>query len=65
MNIIYSDKPIDGIGGGAYVSPRFFNKNKLENVKTVFTNKAEIAEAYKAKGVEVRGFPRAKAEASK
>ncbi len=60
MVFIYSDKAVNGIGGGAYVSPRFFDKNKLEKATMVFTNKTEIANAYKEKGIEVRGFPKAK-----
>lgn len=62
MIIIYSEKEIAGIQG-AYIAPRFFDKEQLEKgVKCVYTNKQEIAEAYKAKNVEVRGFPRAKTE---
>ena len=62
MIIIYSEKTREGIQG-AYIAPRFFNADKLEKgVTCVYTNKQNIAEAYKAISVEVRGFPRPKAE---
>lgn len=56
MIVIYSDKAIKGVGG-CYCSPRLFDG--VDNRATlVISNVKEIQEAYKAAGVEVKGFPR-------
>ena len=62
MILIYSDKEIKGIGG-TYIAPRFFDGNLESNVEMVYTNDAKIKEAYTAKGVEVKGFPRTSQQA--
>ena len=52
MTIIYSDKVVDGLSG-VYIAPFYFNSNKLEKCKKVYTDSKEISESYKKAGVEV------------
>ena len=58
MIVIYSDKTIEGVAG-VYCSPRLFDGVDTR-AKLVITNDPKIAEAYKAKGIESKGFPRSR-----
>lgn len=59
MIVIYSDKEIKGVGG-CYCSPRLFDG--IDSRATlVISNDKKIQEAYKAVGIEVKGFPRTSA----
>ena len=51
MNIIYSNKKVEGILG-VYANPELFNGD-TENVKVCYTDDDKIKEAYEAKGIEV------------
>ena len=61
MIIIYSDKSIKSLGG-AYTAPRFFDGTIDSRATAVYTSDTKIAEAYRVKGIEVRGFPKTQAK---
>ena len=62
MNIIYSEKQIEGLNG-IYANPSLFNGD-TENCTAVYTNDNEIKEAYVKKGVEVLEIPKVKQKKS-
>jgi hypothetical protein len=59
MIIIYSKKAIKGVGG-AYCDPAYFDGVDSRATLVISSDK-KIQEAYKAAGVDVKGFPRTSA----